>query len=505
MQIMTELRSYQIDFVNAYAHAVAAGQQRIIGFAPTGSGKTVIASEIARQTTSAGGRLLVLAHRREIVHQTVEKLFRFGLDAGVILAGDPMRLHEPVQVASIQTLHARAVRGTAIELPPAELVILDEAHHCPAETYQKIIAAYPAATILGLTATPARADGRGLGGIFATMIECPQVPELIRLGFLVGTRVWAPTNPDLTGVTVRQGDYAPGELEQRMDRPQLVGDIAQHWHRHAGHRKRVVFASGVNHSIHLRDEFCRSGVLAEHLDGSTPKDERDAILKRLGDGDIEIVVNCAVLTEGFDLPDIGCIVLARPTKSMALYRQMIGRGLRPAPDKADLLVLDHAGATHRHGFAEDPVKWTLAPDRRAANRVHEARQRSSSSRLCDCPKCGALRTAGERCRACGYLPVPKPQHVEVIDGDLAQLDRKGRLSPRYAAPDERARWHAQLLGIARDRGYRPGWAAYKYREKFGEFPSWDVPSPMAPSLEVRAWVRSRQIAYAKAMAKRGAA
>jgi superfamily II DNA or RNA helicase len=497
------LRPYQVAFVNAYDDAVARGQRRIVGVAPTGAGKTVIASEIARQTIGAGGRLLVLAHRREIVHQTAEKLFLFGLDAGLILAGHPMRPGEPVQVASVQTLHARAVQGTAIELPPAELVILDEAHHCPAETYQKIIAAYPAATILGLTATPARADGRGLGGIFATMIACPQVPELIRLGYLVPTRVWAPTIPDLTGVTVRQGDYAPGELEQRMDRPQLVGDVVAHWHRHAGHRKTVVFASGVNHSVHLRDEFCRSGVLAEHLDGSTPKDERDATLKRLAAGEIEIVVNCAVLTEGFDLPDIGCIVLARPTKSMALYRQMVGRGLRPAPGKADLLVLDHAGATHRHGFAEDPVKWALAPDRRASNPAHEARQRSSSSRLCDCPKCGALRTAGERCRACGYLPVPKPQHVEVVDGDLAKLDRKGRLNQRRATPDERARWHAQLLWIARDRGYRSGWAAHKFREKFGTFPPFDAPSPMAPSPEVSAWVRSRQIAYAKAMQKVG--
>jgi superfamily II DNA or RNA helicase len=494
------LRPYQIDFIRDFNDAVSAGQRRIIGVAPTGAGKTVIAAGIARKSVSDGGRVLILSHRREIVAQTTEKLFRAGLDAGVILAGHPMRLHEPAQVASVQTLHARAVRGSAIELPTADLVILDEAHHCPAETYQKIIAAYPAAIILGLTATPTRADGRGLGNIFTMMLQCPQVPKLIDLCHLVGTHVWAPTIPDLTGVTTRQGDYAPGELEQRMDRPQLVGDIGTHWHRLADRRKTIVFASGVGHSIHIRDEFLRSGVLAEHIDGSTPADERDAILKGLADGSVEIVVNCAVLTEGFDLPDIGCIVLARPTKSMSLYRQMVGRGLRPAPGKTDLLVIDHAGATHRHGFVEGTVKWVLAPDRRATSPAHQRRQASpSSSRLCDCPRCGALRTAGERCRACGYLPVPKPQQVDVIDGELGRLDRNGRLSGHQVTRETRNRWHAELLWIARERGYRHGWAAHKFREKFGAFPGWDAPTPAAPSPEVRSWVRSRAIAYAKAM------
>jgi superfamily II DNA or RNA helicase len=153
-------------------------------------------------------------------------------------------------------------------------------------------------------------------------------------------------------------------LAERVDRAELVGDIVSHWHRLADRRKTVVFATNVAHSIHLAEEFAKSGTKAAHIDGSTPKDERDQILQRLSGGEIEIVVNCMVLTEGWDQPDVGCIVLARPTKSMGLYRQMVGRGLRPFAGKDHCLVLDHAGATLHHGFVEDPVRWFLAEDKR---------------------------------------------------------------------------------------------------------------------------------------------
>jgi superfamily II DNA or RNA helicase len=498
-----ELRPYQHNVVHGFNRAVEIGKRRIIIVAPTGSGKTVIASAIA---AAEGRRVLFLAHRREIIQQTSAKLHEAGLDHGVIQAGFPTRPGEAIQVASIQTLHARAIRGSAMELPAADLVIIDEAHHCRAETYQKIIARYPEAIVLGLTATPCRGDGRGLGNDFEHMVECPQVEELIKLGYLVGTRVWAPTTPDLQGITVRQGDYAPGELEQRMDKPQLVGDVVTHWHRLAQRRKTVVFASGVNHSVHLRDEFLKSDVRAEHIDGSTPKEERDAILDRLRDGTTEVVTNCMVLTEGWDMPDIGCIVLARPTKQMGLYRQMIGRGLRPAQGKADVLMLDHSGATHRHGFAEDHVTWTLDTDRRAENKAHEARRGDRGSRLCECPKCQALRVAGEACRSCGYLPKPKARSIEFADGELGRIDRSGRVAGHHFTPEAKAYWHAALWFIADERARaRPfnarGWVYHKFVERFGHKPAWDKPAPVPPNAEIRSWVRSRDIAFAKAAQK----
>jgi DNA repair protein RadD len=169
------------------------------------------------------------------------------------------------------------------------LVIVDEAHHIRARTYTKILDAYPNAVIVGLTATPCRGDGRGLGNVFETMIECPSVAELIRDGYLVGTKVYAPSRPDLTGVRVERGDYLEAQLATRMNTARLVGDIVEHWLRLGGRRPTVVFATGVAHSMHIRDEFRRVGVMAEHLDGATPTEERDKILADLAEGRVELV------------------------------------------------------------------------------------------------------------------------------------------------------------------------------------------------------------------------
>jgi len=324
---------------------------------PTGGGKTIVASNIIRDAARNRKRVLVLAHRREIIAQTSQKLFAYGVPHGIIQSGFQPRPLENVQVASIQTLWRRSCKSAP---PPADLLIVDEGHHTPAFTYREIIAGYPDAVLLGLTATPCRGDGRGLGGIFERLIESPQVADLIKDGWLVRTKVFAPIDPDLTGVRVRHGDYAETELADRMDKPKLVGDIILHWHRFGERRRTVAFACSVSHSVHIRDEFVRSGVRAEHIDGSTPKPERDASLARLASGAIDVVSNCMVLTEGWDLPAIGCCILARPTKMMGLYRQMIGRVLRPAPGKTDAIVLDHSGAVFRHGFVMGLRKNTPA-------------------------------------------------------------------------------------------------------------------------------------------------
>ena len=242
-----------------------------------------------------------------------------------------------------------------------------------------------------------------------------------------------------------------------------------------------------------------SGVRAEHIDGSTPKDERDATLTRLESGAIELVTNCMVLTEGWDIPECGCIILARPTKKLGLYRQMVGRVLRPAADKPDAIVLDHSGATYRHGFAEDRIEWTLDPDERSTSAAHAKRLAGGTvSRILECKQCGAVRVAGEPCFHCGYLPAPPPRLVEFEDGDLGLVDRDRRAKPTVFDPHERARWHAMLAHICAERGYKAGWTAHKYKEKFGAFPPWGFnPPPIPPTPEVRSWVRSRQIAFAK--------
>jgi superfamily II DNA or RNA helicase len=489
-----ELRSYQNASIT---HLEQSPHRRSILVAPTGSGKTVIASEIIRQAENK--HCLFLAHRRELIHQTKTKLGEFDVKAGVILAGEQVDNMRGVQVASIQTLWSRCFRGKQ-DLPPADLMFVDECHHAPANTYRKIIAAYPEARIIGMTATPCRGDGRGLGRDYDDLIEVADVQTLIDCGFLVKTRVFAPTTPDLRGVHNRMGDYVLGELADRVDRAELVGDIVTHWHRLADGRKTVVFATNVAHSIHIRDEFVKSGVRAEHIDGYTPKDQRDEILKRLSDGDLDVVSNCMVLTEGWDQPDVGCLVLARPTKSHGLFRQMVGRGLRPFPGKEHCLVLDHAGCTLQHGFGEEPVIWTLDPDKKPKTPIHAARSAKATSRLLECTRWRAIRTAGKACPECGFLPKRPGQHLDFIDGDLAELDAEYGQKGAAFTPEQRIDFQRMLTAIAQERGYKPGWVGFKYREKFGSWPVTRNVPPLTPHATVRAWVRSRQIAFAKSRA-----
>jgi DNA repair protein RadD len=503
------LRPYQTDVVAEIERAIAAGQKRLLLVAPTGSGKTIIFCEIIKRAVANHKRVLVLAHRREIIKQTSAKLTANDVRHGIIMAGEDnlLRPQEPVQVAAIATLWVRAIRTDKIKLPPADLIVIDEAHHAPARTYQKIIELFPNATVIGCTATPCRGDGRGLGGIFTTLVETPQIATLIVQGHLVRSRVYAPVtdrNLDLKGVTVRNGDYAENELAERMDRAKLIGDIVTHWLKYGERRRTVCFATSVTHSVHICDEFVKAGIRAEHIDGSTPMPERDAALDRLASGQTEVIVNCMVLTEGWDMPEVGCCVLARPTKKMGLFRQMIGRVLRPADGKPDAIILDHSGAVFQHGLPGDHVEWQLDPDRRSVAPAHQARLEHKAPSLLECPQCQTLRMGGKPCPNCGFMPKRRGEYVAIREGDLGLVESGKAKAPIYDQAT-RERWHSMLAMIARERGYKPGWTAHKYREKFGAFPAWgSTPEPIEPTPEVRSWVRSRDIAYAKSRERRAA-
>lgn len=508
---MTELREYQVKAIQDIELAIAApfrsqpdehpppeSPEAVLCVLPTGAGKTVIASAIIRRAAAAGWRVLVLTHRREILKQTSLKVSDGVPDHGLIQAGLNVDLEPPIQIASIQTLWARCIRTSKISLPAANLILIDEAHHVAARTWRMILDQYPNARRIGLTATPCRSDGRGLGNYFTKIIEGPQIPELIAQKHLVPTIYYAPVSPDLSGVQTRQGDYVVSQLADRMNRDDLVGDIVSNWHKHADRRRTLVFCVDVAHSVHVKNEFVKSGVLAEHIDGSTPKPERDAILARLASGETQVVCNCQVLTEGFDLPSIGCIVLARPTKQIGLFRQMAGRGLRPAPAKTNLILIDHAGAVFRHGLLEDKIEWTLDITKRAENPTQGARTQAQLSRLIECSQCGALRTAGEKCSHCGFLPTRPPQAIAFREGELARVDRTTRTAESMYDPHERMRFQAMLEHIRVARGRRPGWVGHSYKAKFGSWPPTTCTTPIEPTPEVLSWVRSRDISYAKA-------
>jgi superfamily II DNA or RNA helicase len=490
---------YQSEAIEAI-YAATANYRRICLVAPTGAGKTHIAAALIEQG-KLGPRAVFVDHRRELTEQTSRKLYDVAVEHGIIQAGFPIRPAAPVQVASIQTLHARAVRTSRIELPPADLLIIDEAHHARARTYQRLIEAYPRAFVLGMTATPCRADGRGLGNIFEHLVECPSIAELTRLGFLVPVTIFAPSRPDLTGIRVERGDYVEAQLAERVNTAKLRGDIVEHWHRLGEGRRTVIFTVSVAHSVHIRDEFRRSGARAEHIDGSTPLDERKRILAAFAAGSVQIVCNCAVLVEGWDQPEASCLILARPTRSLGLFRQMVGRILRPAPGKRDSIVLDHAGAVFVHGFPDDEIRWTLNHDQRAENVSHSRRNGGGAHTpaLTTCSACTAVRLEGRPCSVCGWFPVRRPVPIEIAAGELGRVDRDR--SVQRLALDKHA-FHAQLAWIARERNYKPGWASYKYREKFGDWPRSNIVEPIPADAATRSWVRSRDIAFARSRAPR---
>ena len=496
------LRHYQTDVADQVERLLGTAARPLI-VAPTGSAKTIIGAEIINRVVARGDRVLVIAHTREIIHQTADKLIAAGVTPGIVLAGceSELRPMAAVQVASIQTLNARAIRSNRMAMPAATLLVIDEAHHARARTYSIIMRAYPDATIIGLTATPVRGDGRGLGNIFDRIIETPQIPDLIPPGYLVDCIVYAPVSKDIAkGVRISQGDYAQELLGKHMNRPELVGAIIPHWFKHAGNQRTICFAAGVDHSIAIVDQFVQAGVIAEHIDGKTPKEDRDAVLARLASGETKVVSNFGVLTEGWDCPAASVCILARPTKRMGLFRQMVGRVLRPDPatGKTRALLLDHAGATWNHGFITDRMEWTLHVDKRAENES-EKKRAQAGEKLRECPQCQAVMIVPP-CSQCGWKPAPRRgEDRDYLDEELGLVTNGNARAAQYSA-QEREQWHGMLAHIAGERGYKPGWIAHKFKEKFGHWPtSRNVPA-IEPTPEVKSWVRSRNIAYAKRQA-----
>lgn len=351
---MIQFRPYQERAIQISRTKIAAGIRRILLNAPTGAGKTCIAAGIVLFAIAKGKRVLFLAHRRELIEQTVDKLVAAGvLNFGVIMAGNRLNnANAPVQVASIQTLIRR-------ELPPADLIIIDEAHRANARSYLSIIANYPNAVVIGLTATPERTDGKGLDDLFDDMVPVETVPTLIEQGYLVKPTCYVGPTADLSGVRTKRGDYDEQQLAEAMDKPKLTGDIIANWKRLASGKPTAVFAVNVAHAEHLAAEFRAAGVSAAVVSGETPRAKREAIIADWRAGYITVVVNVYVFVEGFDFPEMECVVLARPTQSISLFLQAVGRVMRPAPSKTGALILDHAGCCQLHGPPHIAREWTL--------------------------------------------------------------------------------------------------------------------------------------------------
>lgn len=369
-----------------------------------------------------------------------------------------------------------------------------------APTRRKLIEAYPDAVIVGLTATPARGDGLGLGQIFDSLVLSWPMKRLIDAGYLVPLRYWAPSAPDLEGLkTGKDGDYVVSALEKRVDKPQLIGDIVDNWFRIAGDRRTVVFCTTKSHSRHIRDAFIERGVRAEHVGDDTPLAERQAILARVDSGQTQVLTNVFVASYGLDIPGLECAVLARPTRNLTLYLQTVGRIMRPAPGKTHGVVIDHSGAVKQHGFADEEIPWSLEGDEKLAERREKQKAEKGEAKVITCPECHTQFKGTRICPQCGHECIPKGKPVPVYEADLEEV------SPTKANRGDdweyKAEFYAQLLGYARARGYKMGWAAYQYREKYGVWPNdrrvRNV-TAQAPGLEIYNWVKHVAIKRRKA-------
>ena len=268
-----ELRNYQEQAITDLSHSLGKGNKQVILQAATGSGKTVMASALVQRAVEKGSSVLFLAHRRELISQCSNKLNLFGIGHGIIMAGEINEAWHQVQIASVDTLRARAISSKKMRLPNADIVIIDECHRSLSKTYRTIIDSYSKSFILGLTATPCRGDGLGLGHVYSDMVCAPSIKTLTIAGHLVPAKYFAPSIPDLTGVKLIAGDYNKKQLATRMDTPKLVGDVVSNWINIANGKTTVVFASSVQHSINLMESFQELGIKAGHIDGSTETEE----------------------------------------------------------------------------------------------------------------------------------------------------------------------------------------------------------------------------------------
>lgn len=445
------LRPHQQQALYDLRAAYRAGKRAPVLVMATGGGKSHTSAEIIRGAVQLGRRVWFMAHLREILDATSGKLTAEGIDHGFVMAGRDYNPALPVHVVSVQTA---ARRLGALERP--HLIVVDECHLAVAETYRKVVADVGSPLLLGLTATPVRLDGRGLGEMFDTLVMSCTTQQLIDVGLLVPIRYYAPSRPDLRGVRTVAGDYAQGDLAEAMNRPTITGDAVAHYAKLAHGRPCVVFCTNVRHAEDTAEAFRAAGYRAMAISGQSEAEDRDRALQGLADGSIDVVVNCQLWVAGVDCPVIGCVILLAPTKSVTKYLQSIGRGLRTAPGKTDLIVLDHAGNAYQHGLPTEPREWSLEGVKRrsrAEGDVESVRQ---------CERCYFVFQPAPACPSCGHVHVSLTRKLRTTDGELEQLTEVKREKRREVG---RARTIGDLIQIAKDRGYAMGWVYQMARVK----------------------------------------
>lgn len=441
------LRPYQTEAVSQILQAFNT-YNRVLYQLPTGGGKTVILADLINHVQ---GNVWILVHRKELIQQTLGKLHE---DASIISA-EHKYIEARVSIAMIQSL----VRREGLKSP--DLIIIDEAHRARAGSYLKILEKYPNAKVLGVTATPRRLDGKGLGDIFQHLILGPTVRELIDQGYLADYYLYgAPKAVSLYGVSKRAGDYNLEQLAEVMGDKVIVGNSVDEYKKHLDGKQAIVFAVTVEHSKYIAECFKAAGIPAAHLDGETPTERRDSIIQQFKEGKILVLTNCQLFTEGFDVPNIEGVIILRPTLSLAMYKQMVGRALRPKANGSRAIILDHATNYKRHDLPDDDVEWSL-----------EGKPPKPSLGIKDCPICYAVVSSFDKeCKHCNYSFAVRGAEIGPREIKITEVAAELQLIEKSAGKDKYKKclaWaregktflerHKRLKEIQKANGYKNGW------------------------------------------------
>ncbi|MBK6089661.1 DEAD/DEAH box helicase [Ruminococcus difficilis] len=436
------LRPYQNDLVEDVRSAWHEGYRAPCIVLGCGGGKSCIVAEIARRTTFNGKRVLFLVHRKELVDQITATFARWGV------------LMDLCFVGMVQTITRRLKK-----IPKPALIITDENHHSLATSYKRIYEHFSDVPRVGVTATPVRLNGDGLGDVNDKLIIGKSTKWLIANGFLAPYDYYAPSVADLTGLHTRRGEYVQSDIDKAMIQNKVFGDVIAYYRKLANEKKAICYCASIKHSKATAAAFCDAGIRAKHIDGDTPKNERDRIISAFRKGEITILCNVDLISEGFDVPDCECSILLRPTHSLTLYIQQSMRCMRYRKDKR-AIIIDHVGNYARHGMPDDDREWTLA--KKEHKRIQTEKENSESVVMC--PECFftfARENAENGC--CPHCGAPLPKRTRKLTSDEdAELIRIEGFKLDFDTPDD-CHTYDELLSYAKRRGYKPGWAYYQAR------------------------------------------
>lgn len=462
---MLTLRPYQDEIIGKLREALIA-YRHVLLVLSTGGGKTALASFMAYSSFLKGKRIIFCVHRDFLLDQTAEAFKEAGIDSTFLAAGRPFYHKKQVIIASIDTLKRRIH-----EIASPDLLIVDEAIHAAAGGWAKVIEHYQSkgCYTIGLCACPERGGGKGLKNWFKKIVEGPSMEWLIQNGYLSKFKVFAPSRPDLKGVHTQGGEYVTKEVSERMNKPSITGNAIAEYKKIADGKQGIAFCCDIKHSRDVCAAFIEAGYKAAHIGSDTPKIERKNLIKDFRNGNITILTSVNIFSEGFDLPAVEYGAFLRPTKSLNIYLQQVGRILRSSPGKEYAFIADHADNVREFGLPDEKREWTLE-DKEKSSRENDERKIPVRQCMPAIDADGIMRGCyhcfkpAPVCPNCGRLFPVESREIETKDGELKELEIQA-IKKQARMEVGQAKTLADLKKIQIDRGYAPGWVFQMARVK----------------------------------------